>query len=830
MGSQDDLLSDDEELLIGISRPLSFQLPIDDAAPCAFFAGGSGIAPFRSFWQSRAGRSVGKNLLFLGVQSREKFCYETELRDYVNAGYMEVYTAFSRDTRGLDFDTYFRELVERETPPRYIDSVIVEQGSTVCDLVMSKKQGGLGGYLYVCGSLSVFDSVMSGIRKSIYNHRTMSMETTDVILDTAFAERRFMIDVFMSPKPLPCNIPTIPLSELALHTGHQDDSRIYIAVHGSVYDVTDFCPMHPGGVSIIKSNAGVDCTKSFDLLAHTNNPEVSSLLNKYFIGHLTPKPDYQSCEEISALYDLWRDYLFTSVETLVAEAFETHEFMGSNILWYQGSLFNMGGVRRFYHHQSRLLQGGFSSLFGAKIQELYLKLSFALANNSINSSGLSGSNNLPDVLGIIARAKGSQDAATTTNEVSSIGQFTSDSETARFHERGIVEYARNSIQINMELLEGIREEACRGMDSFDSVLQLEGLSYSQRLTALSTFLLQVIERMAIRLETFYTKLAQHSVYHPEMEHNPARTRWILLRRKIRDGSFFILTNDMAMGITPTTHFPQRSQGAVDFDQVISQVQRSITRAPVPSRQPLSVSEQHMARNQPSLTGVSAHESNENGHAMKRMNSFMSTNMRAIRRLSKLPSSGVSLEQLMNTYQPPVPEVPAAYKYPTPASSSRASSVASASTSRERSGRLPSPVGMRSLNSRTRSPSMGPTELPYNRHRPTGSTSSLNSVTRYNTPPPDHPLPPLPRSNTLPAMMGKMNKRQSPSSVPPSPALSSASAMERRKMSLGQSQMMSGRVSVASSVGSHARGLSSGSMSGPGLRALMLPERRVAPTF
>jgi hypothetical protein len=35
---------DDEELLVGVSRPLAFQLPIDDTAPCAFFAGGSGIA------------------------------------------------------------------------------------------------------------------------------------------------------------------------------------------------------------------------------------------------------------------------------------------------------------------------------------------------------------------------------------------------------------------------------------------------------------------------------------------------------------------------------------------------------------------------------------------------------------------------------------------------------------------------------------------------------------------------------------------------------------------------------------------------------------------
>jgi sulfite reductase alpha subunit-like flavoprotein len=140
-----DLVSDDEELLVGISRPFAFQLPVDDAAPCAFFAGGSGIAPFRSFWQARAGRSIGKNILYLGVQSREKFCYESELREYVHDGSMEVHTAFSRDSRGLVYDASRRDLVERDIPPRYIDMLIVEQGQTVCDLVMSKKQGGLGG-------------------------------------------------------------------------------------------------------------------------------------------------------------------------------------------------------------------------------------------------------------------------------------------------------------------------------------------------------------------------------------------------------------------------------------------------------------------------------------------------------------------------------------------------------------------------------------------------------------------------------------------------------------------------------------------------------------
>lgn len=126
--------------------------------------------------------------------------------------------------------------------------------------------------------------------------------------------------------------------------------------------------MHPGGTNIIKSNAGVDCSNSFDVLAHTNNPEVSSLLTKYYIGEMTPKPTFHHSEELSMLYDLWASYLRVTVETIVASHFEMGEIMESSILWFQGELFNMGGVRRFYHYQSRLLQAGFSTLFGVSIQ------------------------------------------------------------------------------------------------------------------------------------------------------------------------------------------------------------------------------------------------------------------------------------------------------------------------------------------------------------------------------------------------------------------------------------------------------------------------------
>ncbi|PKS13124.1 hypothetical protein jhhlp_000466 [Lomentospora prolificans] len=810
--SPENVLSGDEEVLVGVSRPLTFQLPLDGAAPCAFFAGGSGIAPFRSFWQARIGHTVGRNILYLGVQNREKFCYEDELRQYVSGGYMEVHLAFSRDSRGLAYDPVQRDLVEKRMEPRYIDALIAEQGATVCDLVMSKKQGGLGGYLYICGSVAVFDSVMSGIRKAIYNHRTATMDTTDFIINSAFAERRIMLDVFMTPKPLPCNLATIPLSQLAVHTGHRPGTRIWVGVHGSVYDVTDFCPMHPGGTLIIKSNAGVDCSKSFDALAHTNNPEVASLLTKYFVGHLTPKPDYHGCEELSGLYDMWSDYLRTSVETLVAQQFEMDDLMGSDKLWYQGTMINMLGVRIFYQYQSRLLQGGFSALFGPKFQELVLKLSFTVANSSGGADA-----KLPDILGAIARAKTSPDAVATSKEIALVGQFICDSESARFQERGIIDYASKSVQLDMELLEDIREEACYGMDAFDSIMNLEVSSDQQRTIAICSFLMQILERMAKRLEVYYSKLAQHSIYKPELERNPARTRWNLVRRRIRDGSFFMLTDSPVMGAKPSY---KPAEKMVEFDNVLFQIQQTIKDAPrqMPSKGHMPLNERHTIRTQKPAHGASAMESHENSVALNRMSQFIDKNMKAMRRLSKMPPMPLNFNQLaakMEAQNQVNPRIPGVATPPSSRGSSRSPS---------RSGPLSSgmPGHMPSVLEE-----MAGQRIPLHR-RNTGSSDngSLHSANPYGRmmPPSPATTPPLDSGSAIQAMVNKLNLRSRGAASPSlSPGMGGMDQMHGHSRNPSVSSYQAARRSRALS--------STGSLRTFKLVANQSPtETRINPTF
>jgi sulfite reductase alpha subunit-like flavoprotein len=77
--------SSESSILIGVSRPIQFQPPSSTTVPVAMFAGGSGITPSRGFWQKRIQSGSGRTILFLGVQSREKFVHEAEVRSLVQS-------------------------------------------------------------------------------------------------------------------------------------------------------------------------------------------------------------------------------------------------------------------------------------------------------------------------------------------------------------------------------------------------------------------------------------------------------------------------------------------------------------------------------------------------------------------------------------------------------------------------------------------------------------------------------------------------------------------------------------------------------------------------
>ncbi|KAG8813411.1 hypothetical protein FRB91_002732 [Serendipita sp. 411] len=676
-----------ETVLIGLSRPLNFQLPVSPAAPVAMFAAGSGIAPFRGFWQARINSGViGRNILFLGVQSRKKFLHKHELRQYVQTGKLELHVAFSRDSAGLVYDPVSRDLVEKTMEPRYIDATIMDQGPTVCDLIISTKLGGLGGYLYICGSVSLYETVMRGFRNALYKYRAVTKEGADELMAQAFAERRCMLDVFMTPRIMSEKEPHIPLSELAKHTGHREGSRMWIGVHGSVYDVTDFLPIHPGGTLIVAGSAGIDASVTFDEVAHTSNPEVMSLLGKYFIGYLTPKPTFQTTE-LSDLYDNWVDYLRTTVESLTTLSFEVDTLKKDSKLWFSDGLLSTHAIRKLYQLQSRFLtRTGFPILFGTKLQELFLSLSFFIADSDRDSL-------LPDVVGIITQAASSPAAVAARKEIAELGEFVTNSATsAPAFQRGIIDYTRSICELDVRFLEQIRQELCEGYDVFmrvADVIHNYPTKEKQALHKVASTLMGYLERIGERVDSFYTDMGSLSLYHPESEANPARARWKFLQRRIKDGSFFVLARDMApfnldKPAQPISSFESKrnKRQSVSFDHILSQAVSSVSKVngskkprrvekrsgrepsttrsptiiqeeendipPVPVR-PLRLADAHTARAR-GPSGSTSYEEQNVRKAANRMSQFMTGRMKDIRRLSK-NFNALSLEHAMSLYGP-----------------------------------------------------------------------------------------------------------------------------------------------------------------------------------
>ncbi|RAQ48138.1 L-lactate dehydrogenase [Aspergillus flavus] len=69
--------------------------------------------------------------------------------------------------------------------------------------------------------------------------------------------------------------------------GHNSKASCWVAIHGSVYDVTDFVDSHPGGPNVILRCAGKDATEDFDSV-HEQEILTQSLAPSALRGHIEP--------------------------------------------------------------------------------------------------------------------------------------------------------------------------------------------------------------------------------------------------------------------------------------------------------------------------------------------------------------------------------------------------------------------------------------------------------------------------------------------------------------------------------------------------------------
>ena len=144
-------------------------------------AGGTGLAPFRSFILKRAQQSQpGETWLFFGTRTRTDIYYKDELERLVAQGRLNLRIAFSQDnvTYQQIHDESGDHLVFEPGERHYIGDEILkeENAKALWNLLQSKENGGQGAYIYVCGRTGFANAVMEAIKNVIYQHSSGSEE------------------------------------------------------------------------------------------------------------------------------------------------------------------------------------------------------------------------------------------------------------------------------------------------------------------------------------------------------------------------------------------------------------------------------------------------------------------------------------------------------------------------------------------------------------------------------------------------------------------------------------------------------------------------------
>ncbi|XP_061527293.1 nitric oxide synthase, brain isoform X2 [Phycodurus eques] len=166
------------------SAPL-FRLPKDQQAPCILVGPGTGIAPFRSFWQQRM-----FDLQQKGVESRPMIlvfgCRQSEM-DHIYKE--ETVQARNKEVFKELFTAYSREPGK---PKKYVQDILREHLSERVYRCLREE----GGHMYVCGDVTMAGDVLKTVQQILKQHGNMSLEDAGFFISKLRDENRYHEDIF----------------------------------------------------------------------------------------------------------------------------------------------------------------------------------------------------------------------------------------------------------------------------------------------------------------------------------------------------------------------------------------------------------------------------------------------------------------------------------------------------------------------------------------------------------------------------------------------------------------------------------------------------------
>uniref|UniRef100_A0A4W3I4F6 Nitric oxide synthase n=1 Tax=Callorhinchus milii TaxID=7868 RepID=A0A4W3I4F6_CALMI len=162
-----------------------FHLPKNPSKPCILIGPGTGIAPFRSFWQQRlhdfetqGTRACGMTLVFGCRHSEMDHIYKEETQALKAKGILkDVYTAYSR---------------EPGTQKTYVQDILREKlASKVYSALHEEK-----GHIYICGEIQMAQDVAETLKEVVAKQGNMSVEEAEEFLTELKNQKRYHEDIF----------------------------------------------------------------------------------------------------------------------------------------------------------------------------------------------------------------------------------------------------------------------------------------------------------------------------------------------------------------------------------------------------------------------------------------------------------------------------------------------------------------------------------------------------------------------------------------------------------------------------------------------------------
>ncbi|XP_066441474.1 nitric oxide synthase 3 isoform X1 [Eleutherodactylus coqui] len=163
----------------------TFHLPSDIKTPCILVGPGTGIAPFRGFWQQRLcdletkGLVPGDMTLVFGCRCAElDHIYKEETFDAQKRGALsQIYTAFSR---------------QPDCPKTYVQDILRTQLACYVYEVLRQKNGNM----YICGDVTMATDVLQTVQLILVSQGDMSIVEAGDYIGELRDQNRYHEDIF----------------------------------------------------------------------------------------------------------------------------------------------------------------------------------------------------------------------------------------------------------------------------------------------------------------------------------------------------------------------------------------------------------------------------------------------------------------------------------------------------------------------------------------------------------------------------------------------------------------------------------------------------------